>query len=74
MSPCLKVDAALNQDMVLSAIAVFIVLAFIWLHTGRRLHSSTFQLNVSTFCPMWWFTLLVSVTKTAQVEHRCGRV
>ena len=33
----LKVDAALNQDMVLSAIAVFIVLALIWLHTGSVL-------------------------------------
>jgi len=29
----------------------------------RGLHSSTFQLNVSTFCPMWWSALLVSVTK-----------
>jgi hypothetical protein len=33
-----------------------------------------FQLNVSTVCPMWWGALLVSVTKTAQVEQRCGRV
>jgi len=41
---------------------------------GRGLHSSTFQLNVSSFCPMWWGALLVSVTKTAQVEQRCGRV
>jgi hypothetical protein len=29
---------------------------------------------VSTFCAMWWVALLVSVTKTAQVEQRCGRV
>jgi hypothetical protein len=41
---------------------------------GRGLHSSTSQLNVSASCPMWWGALLVSVTKTAQVEHRCGRV
>jgi len=41
---------------------------------GRGSHSSTFQLNVSTFCPMWWGALLVSWTKTAQVEARCGRV
>ena len=40
----------------------------------RALHSSTFQLNVSTFCPMWWGALLVSETKTAQVQQRCGRV
>jgi len=41
---------------------------------GRVLHSSTFQPNVSTLCPMWWGALLVSVTKTAQVEQRCRRV
>jgi hypothetical protein len=41
---------------------------------GRGLHSSTLQLNVSTFCPMWWGALLVSVTETAQVEQRYGRV
>ena len=41
---------------------------------GRGLHSSTLQLNVSTFCPNVVGCLLVSVTKTAQVEQRCGRV
>ena len=40
----------------------------------RGLHSSTFQLNVSTFCPTWWGALLISVTKTAHVEQSCGRV
>jgi len=29
---------------------------------GRGLHSSTFQLKVSTFCPMLWGALLTSVT------------
>jgi predicted acylesterase/phospholipase RssA len=42
--------------------------------SGRGLHSSTFQLNVSIFFPMQWGALLISVTKTAQVEQRCGRV
>ena len=32
-----KVDEALNQDMVLSAIAVFVVLGMMWLHTGSML-------------------------------------
>ena len=41
---------------------------------GRGLHSPTVQLSVSTFGPVWWGALLVSVTKTAQVEQRCGRV
>ena len=41
---------------------------------GRGLHSSTFQVNVSTFGPMCRGTLLVSVTKTAQVDRRCRRV
>ena len=41
---------------------------------SRGLHSSTLQLNVSTLCPTWWGALLVSVTNTAQVEQRCGRV
>jgi hypothetical protein len=27
---------------------------------GRGLHSSTFQLNVSNFCPMCWGALTVS--------------
>ena len=40
----------------------------------RGLHSSTVQLNVSTFCHLCWGALLVSVTKVAQVEQRCGRV
>jgi len=40
----------------------------------RGLNSSNRQLNVSNFCPIWWGALLVSVTKTAQVEQRCGRV
>ena len=41
---------------------------------GRGLHSSTFQLVVSTLCgirEMYW---VVSVPKTAGVELRCGRV
>jgi len=41
---------------------------------ARGLHSPSFQLNVSTFCSMCWGALLVSVTNTAQVEQRCGRV
>jgi len=41
---------------------------------GRGLHSSTFPLNVSTFGPMYWGALLVSVTETALVEQRCKRV
>jgi len=41
---------------------------------GRGLLSSTFQLNVSTFCPMRCGALLVSVTKSAQGEQRSGRV
>jgi len=36
----------------------------------RDLHSSTFRLDVSTFCVV---DLVVSVTKTAQVELRSGR-
>jgi len=47
---------------------------FYMLLFGRVLDSSTFQLNVSTFCPMWCGALLVSFTKTAQVEQRCGQV
>ena len=41
---------------------------------GRGLHSSTSKLNVSTFGPMCWGAWLISVTKSAQVEQRCGRV
>jgi hypothetical protein len=41
---------------------------------ARGLQSSTFQLNVGTFCPVCWGAWLVSVTKGAQVEKRCGRV
>ena len=36
---------------------------------SRGLHASTFKLKLSTFCAMWWGALLVSVTKTAQVEE-----
>ena len=39
--------------------------------TGMGAHSSTFELNGSTFCGMYW---VVSVMKTAQVELRNGRV
>ena len=38
---------------------------------GRGLHSSTFQLSVSTFCGIRWID---KVTKTAQVEPTIGRV
>jgi len=38
---------------------------------GRGLHSSTFQLNLSTFCAV---DLVFSVAKTAQVELSSGRV
>ena len=41
---------------------------------GRDFHSSTFQLNMSTVCPMSCGAFLISMTKTAQVEQRCARV
>jgi hypothetical protein len=34
----------------------------------RGLHSSTFQLNLSTFSSMWWGALLVSVTKRLRLS------
>jgi len=43
-------------------------------HPGRGLHSSTFRLIISTFCGIRWVVHGVSVTKTAQVELRSGRV
>ena len=35
----------------------------------RGLLSSTFQLNLSTFCPMCWGALLVSVTKRLRLSE-----
>jgi hypothetical protein len=42
--------------------------------SGRGLHSSTFRLHVSTLCGYVVWSHKVSVTKTAQVELRSGRV
>ena len=40
---------------------------------GRVLHSSTFRLNLSTFCEKRWLGLVFPVKKTAQVALRSGR-
>ena len=41
---------------------------------SRDLHSSTVRLDVSIHCGIRWVQCVVSVTKTAQVELRSGRV